>query len=165
MSDYANTKDALVYSQIKNNLVINKTDDVYPKYKSIAGDDNPDNIDKRFTELLNSTTIKRACCMNKLGNTKGSGVFVRIFEETGQMKDKEVYVDATICENISEDGSTVTYKPGNNQCNNFMRVYCDNMKKIFKDKVAAQNGLYSNLDFANDKPECACYGDVPHDAY
>jgi hypothetical protein len=70
--------------------------------------------------------------------------------------DKTITVPKSMCGNL---GGTFDYN--SNPCQDFMALYCNNVKAFYKDEVTTLGGKYSDDEFASYKPECACYGDQP----
>lgn len=164
--------DSLVYSGIKNNLSGNDLTTVTSRITV------PPNMSETeyLTKLLDKTTIKRACCINN-GRSGVSGdnfiVPVRIpipkdfdFSQVSEPRaslyrkfgyiDKSVYVPKALCNTL--DGN---YNYNTNQCQDFMYLYCENVKKMYRDEIAAIGGNYNDDEFYAYKPECACYNRQP----
>lgn len=167
-----NTIDALVYTGIQNNLTNGQLNSSGLSTKIVPTD--PSQTGQFLNGILNQTTIKRACCnnLNRPGVTTdnfpvtvripipanydfGSNPLADTWKKFGYI-DKTITVPKSMCGNV---GGTFDYN--SNQCQDFMALYCNNVKAFYKDEVATLGGKYSDDEFANYKPECACYGDQP----
>lgn len=154
--------DALVYASIKNKLP-----------------SKPKGVDVAFTELdnvLNNTTIKRACCMKHKRNSTdtipeyytipvripvtssnideivGLSVDEKVMAKKYGFIDKNVKVPSSMC---SED-----LKFASPTCKNFMNTYCENVKQDFKN-IIGDTAVFRNDEFSNYKKDCGCYGVKP----
>jgi hypothetical protein len=171
----SNVIDALAASSIQNNLSSDQltASGISTNYTPPTGVSYTDNLNN----ILNYTTIKRACCVNKgrLGSTTTTyPVTVRIPTPTGYVYDnndprttvwqKYGYIDKTI--NIP-DALCSTYAPnyqyGTDKCDNFMGLYCKNIWNFYTDEVSQAGSVISDDEFAQYKPECACY--MPQPSY
>jgi hypothetical protein len=119
-----------------------------------------------FDSILSGTTVKRACCMGS-GTSPNvipiSSIPVKmpipvnpapsstvlnanpLYNKYGYME-KLVKVPSDLCGN---------YSPGSQSCNDFMDVYCANVKN---DYINLNNGQFNASDWNSYSPECACYG-------
>lgn len=162
---FNNIMDALVFSQIENKLDdLNKTTV------------NPNITKDGLNNILNKTTIKRACCINKnrVGTTGDSyTVSVRIptpanfdYNKQGNSAisavwkkfnyiDKPVSVPASMCDSVPG------YDYTTDKCRDFMSLYCNNVKSFYITELAQAGGSYSDDEFVKYKPECACFIDQP----
>ncbi len=129
------TVNALVYAAILNNLTSAQlqTSGLATRFTI----NNPAETEEILSEMLDETTIKRACCINKnrSGNTSDKyPITVRIpipneydygsnpLSETWKKFnyiDKTVYVPASMCDTL--DG---TYDNNTQTCQDFMALYC-----------------------------------------
>lgn len=175
--------DSLALTSIKNNLTSTenladlKSSILLSRYSALSDAQAKEILDK----VMTNTTIKRACCLNS-----GNGPYpvrVRIpipYPETSDeyknlpdfnkkfgFIDKIIYVPASLCQNLDSPDGKVTYKKPdrldsvyNRQCDDFYKLYCDNMLNFFIDE---NKQVYPATSpdpdvFAKDyKPECACY--------
>ena len=145
--------DSLIYSSIQNTI-----DDDNEINKIIAATDASGNSKTEkinsINDILDKTTMKRACCMNK------KTINVRIPIPNGSSVDnlnqKFGYYEKTI---EIPDGFCNQYLPGytngSEVCNNFYNAYCSNIRDIY---IKANNNKFSQSEFSLYKPECACYG-------
>ena len=141
--------DALVYSDITNNMtneqrLDNGLGDLTSNSVSMTTGDYLDSI-------LDNTTIKRACSMHrgKVGvNQDNFIVNVRIptpkdhkydpddpsveLQKKFGYIDKPVNVPASMCDTLDGD-----YSYGSQDSDRFMDLYCNNIKTMYKDEVAA----------------------------
>jgi len=139
------------YSNLKNKPTTTAIDDLYNK----------------LDEILDNTTIKRACCLRK-GN-ENKYVDVRIPLPTGATNDstlasgrtaqKYKYYDIRIpitnelCKKYAPQ-----YKSGTSYCDDFYKVYCNNIIQSYKKD---NNGKFDFGEFSVYKPECLCYTPLP----
>jgi hypothetical protein len=182
--------DALAASTMKNNLSPAQltTAGIKTNYTPPDGVPYNDNLNN----ILNHTTIKRACCINKgrAGSTITSyPITVRIPKPTGYVYDikdprtetwkKYGYIDKTI--NIPDSVCTSyapNYSYSSDKCDNFMGLYCKNIWEFYSDEIKTNYALDSvaldadksktpyildAVEFSDYKPECACY--IPQPSY
>ena len=158
--------DPLVYSGIKNNLTSQQLNDTGLTNSLTQG--------SNVNDILNNTTIKRACCIykNRPNNNESTYTIpVRIPTYTKYTNndplininlwnkfnyiDKSVKIPKSMCDNF----------PGYNyidtKCQDFMALYCNNVKAFYKKQVESLNLSPSDDEFSKYKPECACYVDQP----
>ncbi len=152
--------DALVYSGIKNMIKPGKWEMATPKFGQI------DN-------LLDKTTIKRACCLNSgksgMQDAKVYEVDVRIplpkgvqGEKTGTKYgyyDKTIKIPKEICEMDEFKDFDYAGEGGNTKCDQFYRAYCENILDDFRKLTGADKDpkKFDMQEFGNFKPECACF--------
>ena len=162
--------DALVYSEINNNIVDTEQLQNLANEVNITASNLTD-IQSKLNGYLNKTTIKRACCMGRAGANKGdgsTGVAVRIpiptnydtnqdlnknMENQFGFIEKTVYVSQELCDPLWQK-----YQP---YCDNFMSVYCANQTKLFTD---ANNGSFDQGNWKLYSKECSCYA-PPNPSY
>lgn len=167
--------DALSASELKNNLSLDQltTSGIATNYIPPTGVSYTDNLNN----ILNKTTIKRACCINKgrQGTTSSSyPVTVRIPTPAGYVYDetdprntiwkKYGYIDKTI--NIPDSMCTSlvpNYQYGTDKCDNFMGLYCKNIWNFYEDEVKQIGSKIDEDEFNKYKPECSCY--MPQPSY
>ena len=158
--------DALMYASIKNNIKDSNSLNLLSSSITpmINIPNTIDGVDKYFTNILNETAIKRACCMAS-GSTDGT-VKVRIpipsdidinkdidpLRKKYGYYDKVISVPASVCKKYPE------YTPGSVSCNNFYKTYCENIKYLYK---LENNNNFNQGEWINYKKECSCYGEVP----
>mgnify|MGYP007013242671 CR=1 FL=1 len=164
--------DALVYSGIKNNLSLTDLNTTGLSTRIVAPD--PSQTTQYLDRMLDKTTIKRACCVN-MGRpgitTSNFDVTVRLpiptnYDFTGNPLsdtwkkfgyiDKTVSVPSSMCSGL--DG---TYNYNSDKCQDFMALYCNNVKAFYKNELSSTGGSYNDDEFSKYKPECSCYGDQP----
>jgi len=122
---------------------------------------------KNFNNILDKTTLKRACCLKKenaLDNTMYE-IDVRIPIPTdykvdtttnkGILENKYGYIDKTI---LVPKQMCNTLTLSEEYCNNFYKIYCLNALDEYK---RGNNGKFDSIEFQNFKNECSCYGDIP----
>jgi len=166
-------KDAFIYSKIKNNLTDNEFTDSTLASK-LSNKIDMKNYKKELDNILDMTTIKRACCVNhKRDGVTGDSykVNVRIpiptnhdFTTTAphisQLQKKFGYIDKiidvpkTLCDKIGYDYYS-------DKCDIFMDTYCNNVKSQYQDELSKINEKYNDNEFSYYKPECSCYGNIP----
>lgn len=174
--------DALAYTSIKNNATENSDHTWLETKLTLTGGfkGKTKSIKNAYLDnILDKTTIKRACCTANKSDLDTVPVAVRIpipnsvratlnrsdddplgFSpndkhqyKTFKYYDKTVHIPKSVCSQMVPG-----YNAGTNQCDDFYEVYCYNSKKFFKDKVGYEN--YDHNKFVSYKPECACYGDT-----
>lgn len=166
--------DALIYSDIKNNIIGSDLNKITARISTVPNSNELEHLD----DILKDTVIKRACCINhgRQGNETLENYIVDVripipkdfdFSKVNETKaklykkfgyiDKSVYVPKSICENY-DNGN---YNYNNNKCQDFMYLYCENSKKFYKDEITKLGGSPSDDEFYYYKPECACYADQP----
>lgn len=159
-----NIIDALVYSSMNNN--ISETD-----WSAI----NPDF--RELTQILDKTTAKRLCCMNKglSGNENKSSFTVKVrlplpkdingldLEKKYGYYDKEITVPASICNLPELSNYKYTGEGGNTTCDKFYKGYCENILNDYKKLSGADKdpNKFDMNEFNKFKPECACYTPAP----
>jgi hypothetical protein len=167
--------DALMYAYIKNVLSITDLD----KFSNVdISLDGSMSKSEAISKILSETTRKRACCMakspsgrpnvyqidvripipekNKVYTPNDVGVDSKI-KNTFQFTDKTVFFPEEACEKDTTDA----YIPRNDNCERFMHTYCTTMNELYRQQVKALGKDYDPVEFANFKPECACYADIP----
>ena len=168
----SNTIDALVYSGIKNNLT---SVQMVEAGISSKFPDQPTMGQADYTnQVLSSTTIKRACAQNykkpnvpqdkfvvsvRIPTPEGFNVDqssnAAIYKKFGFI-DKTVYVPASLCTTLEAD-----YSYQSSASDDFMSLYCNNMKLFYNDEIKLLGTSYNDNEFSQYKPECACYIDKP----
>lgn len=115
------------------------------------------NEDKqKIDDILIGTAIKRACCMGvehvtvKIPTPAGTDPDTLSEEEKkfGYMN-KTINVPQNICKSSFSE-----YIPNTSVCDNFMEVYCANVKNDYINL----NSEFNGAGFSNYSPECSCYG-------
>jgi hypothetical protein len=174
----SNLINALVFSQIQNNIP--QTNNRYDTVARVAGGRSENSLNN----LINQTTIKRACCMakNSGGNNKTTingenyyTIAVKIptpenyvyGEDTISLQQKkfgyvtsEVNVPASMCSSFDPEFNIKDTSTGSfNKCNDFYTGYCENQKYLY---LSENNQDYDAEEFYNfSNFECACYQDLP----
>jgi hypothetical protein len=170
------TVDALVYASIPNNLSGNQLNSSGLATKLTISD--PQETNKILSEMLDETTIKRACCINKnrAGNTSdkypvtvriptpkdyqyGSNPLSEVWQKFNYI-DKTVYIPASMCDELNTSTGK-QYDNTTQTCQDFMALYCANVNAFYTDEVNTLGTPYSDDEFANYKPECACFAETP----
>jgi len=131
-----NITDALVYTQIKNNL----TPLNFKQYNELLLSIGAIN-DKELNEILSLTTIKKGCCEAKSpfnDDTKYQTTIYKINNKVPYTK-KTVRFDKSICNDIN-------YLKNNKKCSDFNKLYCENSKYLYDrdTKKIEPWKLYSN---------------------
>ena len=156
-------KDALVYSQLTNNLNSSVMGDT--QWDTLLNDLNVDRtqISSQLNDILSNTTVKRACCMKNPTSSDDPFINVRIpipmgytvsddnktWKEFGYI-DKRVVVPKAMCD--------TQYTKGSEKCDQFYKLYCENAKAFFMEE---NGGKFDQAKFSSYKPDCACYGPKP----
>lgn len=155
-----NIIDALIYSGIKNNIKESDWTFISPDYRNLL-------------KILDKTTVKRACCLNKgKAGTEGDKEYtikVRIpmpknidgldLEKKYNYYDKEISIPANICDMPELADFKYNGEGGDTQCDNFFKAYCQNIVNDYKKLSGADKDpkKFDMNEFAKFKPECACY--------
>jgi hypothetical protein len=132
---------------------------------------NPQSFQSDLDNIISNTTIKRACCVQKTDknnpdmykiNVKlpipdgyifdGDPVTSALQQKLGYIN-KEVKIPKSLCDS--------SYNGPSDNCDNFMYLYCNNAKSIYKNDVTLVGSVYSDDEFVTYAPECACYGNPP----
>lgn len=116
-----NITDALVYSQINNNLTPQNFT-AYNELLSILGKSNKNELD----EILSNTVIKKGCCeaVSPLNDSSKYETTIYSFDEKNPYKKKKVTFDKSICD-------IEKYYKGQKNCNDFRKLYCENSKFLY----------------------------------
>jgi hypothetical protein len=176
-----NIIDALIYSNLKNNIPT--THFRYDKLlKSSNIKDTSLNIQQfKVNNFLTNSTIKRACCMAKNSNKAnitpdGSGYLINVkipippnyqptdFEKKFKYKTIEVIVPKDLCRQkpIGVFDSNFNFEDNNfSECQNFYGAYCENMKYLYN---LESGGVYFPDEFNKYISECSCLADLPKNA-
>ena len=176
--------DALILTQMQNLLTSKELSDagIFSSYSHAPGW--PTTFAGEETYLdddLKQSTLKRGCCLNHNADATYS-VSVKIpipskdekgatyainpnvlinnkYPEKLGYIDHPVQIPKSIC-----DANFPLYKHNTDKCYNFMQLYCNNMKKIFKKAIDYPTKPMDvdkfNDNFALYSPECGCYGDL-----
>ena len=119
-----NIIDALIYTGIKNNLT--KTN--YTPYDLLLTKIGSTDDQDRLNNILDYTTIKKACCAAKspFGKSDKYETEIHVFDDTGKKPyiKKKILINKTLCED---------YKIYNTQksCEDFKTLYCENSNFLF----------------------------------
>ena len=145
--------DPLVNSRIRNKLLLSDAQSYLPTGTTGNSADDIDNI-------LDKTTIKRACCSNTSNVNVKLPIYPNIsfdeFTGGGVIEQKFGFINKTI--NVPTSSCPTGYDTGTemgSSCNTFYRLYCANSRKVYKDK---KTSLGENLDLNEFKlysPDCA----------
>ena len=168
--------DALVFTSIKNNIPFSDTKrfNELKKAASITASDS-DTVNTTVNNYLNSTTIKRACCMAKQNPDliKGENIediqvkipYIGVPNPRDSLGSKfgfkniSVKVPISLCKSISNSDNG-NFNPGDkilDDCDNFIASYCYNMKYLY---LLENNNSYDPDEFQGYSPECPCYADL-----
>ena len=152
-----NLTDSLNRSQFRRKL--------QPANSRISTD--PDNANNQLNQIIDKTTIKRACCLKKQipedPNNYVIDVRLPLFNDAKydpnepigkvyskyKIYDESIKIPKSVC-NLVNTSQT--------ECDNFYEVYCRNLVEEYKKK---NNGKIDYQEFKYYKPECACYADMP----
>jgi hypothetical protein len=186
----SNIVDALVYSQIKNNVTENtpgmvmKSDDWNNFTSNILDIDSDKDIQSEMNNILSQTTIKRACCLNNVdsaGNLKvdvqipipkdinnntaiNNSYLGRINGTYASTWGTYGYIDKPII--VPKSMCPSNFGQTTDNCDKFYELYCKNAKAFFinEGEEAARDKkttfTYTDESFFNYKPECGCYPDM-----
>jgi hypothetical protein len=169
-------KDALVFTSLKNNVP--SSDEA--RFGAIRTFSSVKNI-AELNNLLDQTTIKKACCLQDLTeDNKSYKIKVKIpkpkeykveqGEDDLMLKkfgyiEKEVVVPKEMCpngfiypSNDKDPNFKQQLKNYKNSCDRFIYAYCENQKLFYK----LDSKSNSSLDeFVKYSPICTCYVDPP----
>lgn len=162
-----NNIDALAYASIPNNIPTDELDNYGIQLQPITT-----SIPDYLNGILDQTTLKRFCCIYKNNTSNNSETInVRIpipnqpYEASSQYnatQQKFGYYDKVITLPLSVCDSVPGYSNDNVEtCDTFMSIYCNNAKLNYTNEVQALGQKYSDLEFSQYKPECACYANRP----
>jgi hypothetical protein len=140
--------DPLYYTEMKNN-------DISFSYlkKKYGSELFPDSQQNNIDNILTNTTRKKAICAKKLNKNE---FIVRIPQSSGStsgLGDMLNYYNksiSTINNFINDDDIN---EMSDYDCKRFYSVYCENVKKDLDNAYPS----YTNADFIEYAPECACY--------
>ena len=179
MTEY---NDALIYASIKNILTPETMNKLNINIKPLVTD--KDTEQTFYNNLLNYSSIKRACCLYNTPNTTADkfNIPVRVplsktvdpenlnitnadLYKKYKFIDKIIAVPKKLCSNPRlnyTNQEALVFTNGSNQCDDFMNVYCKNISANFKNTYNyPENSPRYFVDFPEYKPECSCYADVP----
>jgi hypothetical protein len=155
-----NNIDALIYSGIRNNVSENNWNINSPDFREL-------------TTILDKTTVKRACCLNKgkrgSENDKEYKIKVRLplppnvdaldMEKKYKYYDKEISIPISVCDMPEFADFKYDGENGNTKCDKFYKGYCENILADYKKLSGADKDpkKFDMNEFAKFKPECACY--------
>ena len=187
MSAITTINNALAYASMKNTYgntpAKASTELVYfsgNQFYKLAEPNDDNGRRAAMDTLLENTTLKRACCMGIAGT--GNKIKVRIpmpkgrennGTEVSQQKfgyfDVPIQVPKSVCATLKPAGehswdstkSSIDKSAGSDVCNSFYEVYCKNMLELFKKEAPIAGIPDTQANFADYKPECACYGMKP----
>ena len=179
--------NALVYAYIQNNIPTSLSE--FTSLMNVidsnaSQNDSPAEQNQILNNILDKTTIKRACCLakqygpanwaNSVENGKYLGIEVKIptpenhvYDTTSEAQliqqqfgyiDKLVYVPVEMCE---EAGITVNERDDTTfgTCNQFYKTYCENQKYFYN---LENNGQYDSDQFLiYTNYECPCFTKMP----
>jgi hypothetical protein len=138
---------------------------------SLSAMTNPQTFQSDLNNIMNNTTIKRACCVKNtdddnpdvykinvkipvpndydFSNIQGEPQMLALQQKLGYI-DKEVKVPKSLCNSLSSD-----------KCDDFMFLYCNNAKQIFKNDINLAGSVFSNDEFLIYAKDCGCFNDPP----
>lgn len=169
--------DVLATATIKNNMILPKQLEYWRQRLFVNGTHTDDQIKQYLDDILSSTTIKRACCLNGADKKK---INVRIpipknlsLEGLPQINkdfgyiDKIIEIPSGLCNSLKTSSGKDKYvKPDksdtnyNKPCDDFFDVYCSNMLTLYNGEYKSiyPNSTPNYDKFVNEyRPECACY--------
>jgi len=153
----------------------------YTNFKINVGATSPLTSEKYLDQLINNTSIKRACCLRRESyDNKSYKVDVKLPYDDKIMKDVadldteslekwkkygfipvEVEVPKEVCNSI--DGGTLygdEIKDNvTHQCDRFMSSYCENTKFLYEKDLSGSE--FNTAEYLFTTPECGCYIDRP----
>lgn len=152
-------------SSTKLNLTQQDKADIRKDFSTLLNDTNT--IDADLMKLLDNTTLKKVCCLNK-DHTQTVDAIVRLpiqaststgFDDIDTVRKKIQYSDYKISVPLSlcstlVDGTNEEWRNGTTKCDAFFNTYCKNAYREFE-----KSGLKTENEWNAFKPECACYGD------
>ena len=161
---------ALQYAKISNFI---DNEDILLRLANglTLGTTKPGEIKTKLNEILDTTTIKRACCMGRAGppdENNNTGVEVKIpipkdydmaseSNEYKQFYPKYGFVNRTVY--VPKDRCNATLQPYTDYCNRFMEGYCTNQWEVFK-KLNNNDEAIAGANFPKYLPECGCFGRI-----
>ena len=167
--------NALVFTSIKNNIPID-----HPRFTELAKRANITSLPnaektKKIEDLLQNSTIKRACCLAKSGNNanitpdkKNYKIRVKIplpkdyipdpIEKKFGYTTKEVLVPVEYCSKVLPLYDTSGTQSILGECDPFYGAYCENMKYLYN---IENNGQFASTEFNEYSGECSCHADLP----
>lgn len=168
--------DTLAYAYIQNNLTSEQLTSSGLSTKLIIS--NPSETNQILSEMLDNTTIKRACCINKgrpmitseqfpvtvriptpANYNYGTNPLSEVWKKFGYI-DSTIYIPSSMCDALdAETGNQYNYN--SQTCQDFMGLYCANVGAFYNSELKALNSPYDDNEFAQYKPECACFAEMP----
>jgi hypothetical protein len=170
--------DALIYSRIYN--TIDDDTNVRDMIRGLSGTPTTINEVKRFAdEVLDETTIKRACCLTKQQRSTGKLQYIKVkmpipiditegnsnIGKKFKFYEKVVQIPVNLCKPEWDD----------NFCDQFYQVYCHNVRNMYENDKTVLGEKYDGAEFAEFAPDCACFGKeikdtlmsqaIPHNCY
>jgi len=167
--------NALVFTSIKNNIPID-----HPRFTELAKSASITNLPnaekiKKIQDILENSTIKRACCLAKSGNNanitpdkKNYKIRVKIplpkdyipdpIEKKFGYTTKEVLVPVEYCSKVLPLYDTSGTQSLLGECDPFYGAYCENMKYLYN---IENKGSFASTEFNEYAGECSCHADLP----
>jgi len=171
--------DSLIYANIGNNLTSSELNQY--GLSSVFNPPDPSQTQQYLNNVLDDSTIKRACCLTngRPGITSESmiPITVRIpipknydfgnnplastWQKFGYI-DKTVEVPAYMCNQLGEGTSGDGFNYNSQSCQDFYSLYCNNMLSMYNSEVNALGYPSDSDEFTlSYKPECACFQEQP----
>ena len=153
--------DPLVNSRIRNKLLLSDAQSYLPTGTTGNSADDIDNI-------LDKTTIKRACCSNTSNVNVKLPIYPNIsfdeFTGGGVIEQKFGFINKTI--NVPTSSCPTGYNTGTEtgtSCDTFYSLYCSNARKVYKDKKTSLGETLDLEEFKLYSPDCATINIVAAD--
>lgn len=120
-----------------------------------------------LNQLLDDTTIKRACCLRDSSDSGQIEVKVKIPKpnkdiEVTSMEKNFNYLNKTVKINraICKDPKFSDYSPESTKCDNFYASYCSNILNDYQQLLKETGKKYTANDWNQYSLDCACYGSL-----
>ena len=163
--------DSLINTRIRNK--VSNPEQYLPSEFITSSSTTTDVLNNAVDEILDKTTIKRACCLARSTDTNVSvNVKLPVYPDIdfaslidGSIQQKFGYINKTVsvpmslCPsgyNVNNSTSDNSY----NNCDTFYGLYCANARKVYGDKKTALGEDWDWNEFAEYAPDCACYNKV-----
>lgn len=173
------TVDALVNSTIKNKISSSDVSAYLPS--SYSSTSTSSQVLDMADEVLDQTTIKRACCLANGIDSTATNFIVNVklpiypdydfdaLADNGatEMKfgyiNKQVSVPLSMCPSGYAPGDDQADNDGSsyNNCDTFYSIYCANARKVYQDKIDKLGQAWDTVEFSKYAPDCSCYNQTP----
>ena len=186
MSTDNNRIDALVYSEVKN-TVKQANSPIFKQLQDTLNKDTVAGLTTELDDLLQKSTIKRACCMAKQRNSDAGGTLTENDTYTVKLKlpipknynpgnedDKkrdilrgyilqDVKVPLNLCKQYFDSNYSLSEGiAGFDKCESFYKAYCGNQRNMYDADLKGEgNDADYVINYSNQ--ECACFIKKPSD--